>query len=184
MLQRQPVPIDQDDFKKWAANLADAGAEVLKAAKPRSTTRRHGRRQRHGLGRVREVPRQVPRTRRSSPKTAAARPPRQPRARDPDETHGRILRRRCTTCYLRLGARKQHRAARIAVRDGRGCWSLHIVSHVHVRRDDSDDGPAAARRRQHADAVLAGPAPSLPLADRRHGRSPRHRRWRWSGATR
>jgi hypothetical protein len=32
----KPVPIDQDDFKKWAANLADAGAQALKAAKSRN----------------------------------------------------------------------------------------------------------------------------------------------------
>ena len=32
----KPVPIDQDDFKKWAANLADAGAQTLKAAKSRN----------------------------------------------------------------------------------------------------------------------------------------------------
>jgi hypothetical protein len=32
----KPVPVDQDDFKKWAANLADAGAQALKAAKSRN----------------------------------------------------------------------------------------------------------------------------------------------------
>ena len=32
----KPVPNDQEDFKKWAANLADAGAQTLKAAKSRN----------------------------------------------------------------------------------------------------------------------------------------------------
>ena len=32
----QPVPNDQDDFKKWAANLADAGAAALKAAQSKN----------------------------------------------------------------------------------------------------------------------------------------------------
>jgi hypothetical protein len=31
-----PVPLDQDDFKKWAANLADMGAEVAKVAKTKT----------------------------------------------------------------------------------------------------------------------------------------------------
>ncbi len=39
--------------------------------------------------------------------------------------------------------------------------------HVYVRRDDHHDGPASARRRQHGDAVFAGPAPPLPVADGR-----------------
>jgi hypothetical protein len=32
----KPVPIDQDDFKKWAAGLADAGAAALKAAESKN----------------------------------------------------------------------------------------------------------------------------------------------------
>jgi hypothetical protein len=32
----QPVPNDQEDFKKWAANLADAGAAALKAAQAKN----------------------------------------------------------------------------------------------------------------------------------------------------
>ena len=32
----KPVPVDQEDFKKWAAKLADAGAQTLKAAKSRN----------------------------------------------------------------------------------------------------------------------------------------------------
>jgi hypothetical protein len=32
----KPVPIDQEDFKKWAANLADAGAAALKAAEAKN----------------------------------------------------------------------------------------------------------------------------------------------------
>jgi len=32
----KPVPIDQADFRMWAAGLADAGAQALKAAKSRN----------------------------------------------------------------------------------------------------------------------------------------------------
>jgi hypothetical protein len=32
----KPVPVDQDDFRKWAANLADAGAAALKAAESKN----------------------------------------------------------------------------------------------------------------------------------------------------
>jgi hypothetical protein len=32
----QPVPLDQDDFKKWAANLATVGAEVQKFAQAKT----------------------------------------------------------------------------------------------------------------------------------------------------
>ena len=32
----KPVPIDQEDFRKWAANLADAGAASLKAAQAKN----------------------------------------------------------------------------------------------------------------------------------------------------
>ena len=32
----KPVPNDQEDFKKWAANLAEAGAQALKAAKSKN----------------------------------------------------------------------------------------------------------------------------------------------------
>jgi hypothetical protein len=31
-----PVPVDQEDFKMWAANLASAGAEALKAAQAKA----------------------------------------------------------------------------------------------------------------------------------------------------
>lgn len=32
----KPVPTDQEDFRKWAANLADAGAAALKAAESKN----------------------------------------------------------------------------------------------------------------------------------------------------
>jgi hypothetical protein len=32
----KPVPVDQEDFRKWAANLADAGAAALKAAESKN----------------------------------------------------------------------------------------------------------------------------------------------------
>lgn len=32
----KPVPIEQDDFKMWSANLANAGAEALKAAQAKA----------------------------------------------------------------------------------------------------------------------------------------------------
>ena len=32
----KPAPVDQEDFRKWAANLADAGAAALKAAQSKN----------------------------------------------------------------------------------------------------------------------------------------------------
>jgi hypothetical protein len=32
----KPVPVDQEDFRKWAANLADAGAAAYKAAQSKN----------------------------------------------------------------------------------------------------------------------------------------------------
>jgi hypothetical protein len=32
----KPVPVDQEDFRKWAANLADVGGQALKAAQSKN----------------------------------------------------------------------------------------------------------------------------------------------------